>query len=107
MHYFLRYDRGVGEGRKADGGRERFSLIATVDKSCDGVVHHLYRGEVPCLHSVAFVCVWDFGVREFMAVPLYLWRSHLHCGMPATGSESQRLNSPSGPSQRRLLTKEK
>jgi hypothetical protein len=74
---------------------------------CDGVVHHLYRGEVPCLHSVAFVCVWDFGVREFMAVPLYLWRSHLHCGMPATGSESQRLNSPSGPSQRRLLTKEK
>ena len=26
-------EQGVGEGRKADGGRERFSLIATVDKS--------------------------------------------------------------------------
>ena len=25
--------QGVGEGRKGDGGRERFLLVATVDKS--------------------------------------------------------------------------
>jgi hypothetical protein len=47
--------------------------------------------------------VWDlcgicvgFSMREFVAVPLYHFRAHLHCGMPATGRELaqlQRLNS--------------
>ena len=50
---------------------------------CDGVVHHLSRCEVP---GLLFICV-GFSVREFVAVPLYFFRSHLHCGMSATGRE--------------------
>ena len=49
---------------------------------------------------ISFAFVWDFSVREFVAVPLYFFRSLLPCGMPATGSERaqlHRLNSPSGP----------
>ena len=67
---------------------------------CDGVVHHLSRCEVPGLLFICNCICRDFSVREFVAVPLYHFRAHLHCGMPATGRELaqlQRLNSPSGP----------
>ena len=57
---------------------------------CDGVVHHLSRCEVSGLLCV--ICV-GFSMREFVAVPLYHFRAHLHCGMalPATGRELAQL----------------